>query len=312
VSVQVGIGEDSFPGAVVAHAKAAYAAGLSEPGPSPIRRFVWGFTLPIAVGRAMVRDRATLARYEEIVLTQVAAAFAVGATIALLGLNHWGHTRGGVGFWRGLLEIGSSLYAIAAAVEWAILALSRDFHAELTARGSYLTGVPAEPMPERPRVRLDVRWLVVKLRRRIREAVLVASGLPVAALVLFVPHLGPYLYAVLGALWTCYWVAVFAVANTPEAWVEPAPPPWFIRAGVIIGSVPFFGVPVRVYTALWRRVSASVFPACAAMERAPYEAAGLALARALASLPGVYLLTRPLFPVAAACALRARQEVARF
>jgi hypothetical protein len=308
--VQVGIRPRELPRAFIAHAKAAYASGVSAPGPSPIRRLVWGTTLPIAGARAVVRDRATFARYLDVVVTQVAFVVALTATVALVAAGTWWeHARHDHGAAHALLEVLSTLYATASIVEWAVVALSRDFHEELTWRASYLTAAPCDPLVEAPRVRLNTGWLWRKVWRRARRALLLASGLPAAALVLVLPQVGPYLYLALGAAWTGYWFAVFAIGSAPDACLaSAAPAPWFVRAALTIGSVPFFGIPARLYAAIWRRLSAPVDPACAAVEAAPYEAAGLAIARAVASLPGLYIVTRPLFPVAAAHALRARQR----
>jgi hypothetical protein len=297
------------PRTLLSHAKAAYASGLRGPGPSRTRRFFWGFALPFAVARAVSRDPRARARYEEIAGTQLAVVFAVGGTIALLGVKHWWHAaRAHAGLLGGTLEVLTSIAGAASVVEWIVVALSREYHDELSVRACHATGAAFEPLAAPPRVRFDLRWFKTKLWRRIREALLIASGLPAIALVLYVPYAGIYAYSALSAAWAAYWLAVFAIANAPSAWTEALPrPPFYLRALGAAAKVPVLGLLPRAYAAILRRVSASVLPACAAMERAPYEAAGLAVARAMSCIPGLYVTMRPLFPVAAWHALRARE-----
>jgi hypothetical protein len=170
--------------------------------------------------------------------------------------------------------------------------------------------VSIEPNPAR--LRAPFGWTWMKLKRAIRNVVLVAAGAPLFAVALLVPRVGNSIYGALLAAWTAYWAAVFAIGNAPEAWEHPPPrEPWFLRGARRAARVPVVGWLLRPYVALVAWMTRSVASACHAFEHAPYEATGLALARAVASIPGVYLFARPAFPVAASHALVGRPPAPR-
>ncbi len=210
----------------------------------------------------------------------------------------------------------AELYAALLIVQGIVLALSRDFHDVITRTACVTVGAPPENAPAVPRVRVNFPWMKKKLRRRLRGLVLFAIGLPIlgALAVLtalpFVTLDGPVptwvrhgTYVALTAVWGAYWVAVFAGASTELAWRdERARYPWFARAARgLVEHVPGFRwFAPRLYAATLERVSRSIVSPAAAFERRPVELLGLALARTVVSIPGVYLFFRPVFPVAAA------------
>ena len=309
----------SLHAGVAERARVAYAAGLAGPGASRGARFLWGFCLPFHVARAVARDRPTRGRYTHVVAVQATVALAFPFIAVVANLQRWVHElRAGGDRAELVAGILSTLLASAAAAEWTVVAFSREYHDELSARAAFLTGAPGEPLQAHPRIHLDFGWLVTKVKRRVREALLLASALPLIAICMAIPiplvhsnHLGidvdDAVSAVLSGAWAVYWLAVFAIANAPAAWSDASPPPpWYARVLYALAPVPLLGAAARLYGRVWARVTRSVHPACAAFEAAPYEAAGLALARLLAGLPGIYLVSRPLFPVAAAHALRVR------
>ena len=61
----------------------------------------------------------------------------------------------------------------------------------------------------------------------------------------------------------------------------------------------FVFAPLRWYGRLWARITHGVNPAATTFERSPKAFLGLALARVILALPGLYLLARPIVPVAA-------------
>jgi len=78
--------------------------------------------------------------------------------------------------------------------------------------------------------------------------------------------------------------------------------PWLVFT--IIGRLS------RRFGRLWARLASTVRAGCLTFETAPWEAMGLALARALAGLPVINALVRPVIPVAAQLLLSARPSAA--
>src|SRR4029079_12278364 len=90
-------------------------------------------------------------------------------------------------------------------------------------------------------------------------------------------------------------------AKSAHAWADEAtaPSPLPIRELVVRTSRTPLATPVHWYARLWARLTRGVNPAAATFERSPAAFLGLALARVFLSLPGLYLLARPIVPVAA-------------
>src|SRR6185503_9721472 len=103
--------------------------------------------------------------------------------------------------------------------------------------------------------------------------------------------------------WGVYWSGVFSGAKTAYAWTEERPgDPWYLRAwdrGTSLLPRLVAWLP-RLYGRIWRRGVASIASPSRAYERSPYELTGLAIARLVRAVPGLYLVARPLIGVAAA------------
>src|SRR5205085_5866876 len=59
-----------------------------------------------------------------------------------------------------------------------LLALSRDYQEMVSLEAATRLGLPGQPLAAPPRVRLDLRWLGIKAWRRLRAAMVLASGGP--------------------------------------------------------------------------------------------------------------------------------------
>jgi hypothetical protein len=200
--------------------------------------------------------------------------------------------------------------AVLGVIEWILVWIGREHHDQIAYDASVLTGVPGEALPRPPRLRLDFGWLWMKLWRAVRFVIFLGLDLPIVWLVQRIPVVGSYLAVVIGVVWAVYWASVFAIANSFLAW-EPVPEgaaPWFIRVLRYVGRVPVLGIPVRLYARILTFATRRCWPACLAFERTPWEAAGLATTRAIASVPFAYLVMRPMFAPAATHAYVARRE----
>jgi hypothetical protein len=199
-----------------------------------------------------------------------------------------------VAFW-------SEVYATLGIVEWIVIALSREYHDALSKTASELSGVPPEETPPRPSIRLNVRWLMKKMRRRVRGLLLVGVGAPALWPLWIALSAGSALLTALLGAWGVYWLLVFTVGKTEHAWSAASPPdPWYVRWAERAARhrvLRFWIWPW--YARLLRWMGTPLFAPAAHLERAPYEVVGLAIARALTRLPGLYTIFRPIIPVAA-------------
>lgn len=192
--------------------------------------------------------------------------------------------------------------ATLSAVSGVVVALSRRYDDQLSFHASRLAGVlPEDAAPPVAKIALDVRWLVKKLRRRIRGYIVFAAGVPTFLVLLLVPHVGHWLFRMVAVVWAWFWLGVFTAAKSAHAWADEdtAPSPAVVRA--VSERVPRakIAAPLRSYTKLWARLTRGVNAPAAVFERTPAAFLGLALARTLLSLPFAYLFVRPLVPVAA-------------
>ncbi|MBS2019912.1 MAG: hypothetical protein JST00_44020 [Deltaproteobacteria bacterium] len=162
--------------------------------------------------------------------------------------------------------------------------------------------------PPPPKVAFDVRWLMRKLKRRIRGYLVFGAGIPLLALFRLVPgHLGgrltigDVLFTIALTCWGWYWLAVFTAGKSAHAWADAAtaPSPTLIRELRDRSHDKWFLAPVHMYSRVWARVTRSMNAAAITFERTPRPYLGLALARAILALPGLYLLARPIVPIAA-------------
>ena len=309
---------------VRAGARVAREASLAPPpSPSSLRRFGYGVALPFSVLRGVLADPFARRQYLRATLTQAAVTLVVGAALTLSSHRLEERFDGrdgmsvviyeGLGFW-------SALYATLSVTEWLVVALSRQYGDQVSRAAAVLAGVPPEDDLAPPRVRIDLRWMWRKLKRRLRGTKVFVSGLPLLWFAVLVPAFGSALHVAAVLAWGAYWTVVSAAAKTAHGWTdaagvmrdapgrEPPPDPWFIRGFDRLTQTPIgrWWLP-RLCLRLWRRLTLSMFPPCLSVEEAPWELAGIAVVRALAALPGFYLLLRPLLPVAAAKALLERR-----
>jgi hypothetical protein len=203
----------------------------------------------------------------------------------------------GFAFW-------SALYGTLCLVEWIVVAVSREHHDAIGVDAARLTGALPEDAPARPRVHVNFQWLLKTLRRKLHGFLIFVTGTTVLGALTLIPVLGHGLYAAAAALWGAYWLAIFVGAKSAQSWKYEftAPPPWFVtRWERLTESTPGFRwwLP-RAIGRLLRRLTARFCSPAYRFERCPYELAGLALARVIGGLPGMYMFFRPLVPVAAA------------
>jgi hypothetical protein len=200
--------------------------------------------------------------------------------------------------WRWML----ALFAFLSAAEGVVVFFSRRWDDWLSFHASRLAAiVPEDETPKTPKVAVDLRWLYRKMKRRFRGYMVFAAGLPALLPLRLVPSAGPYLFSIAATLWGWYWIGVFSAAKSAHAWADedralsPAP----IRELNERVSPHFLFGPLRWYGRTWARITRGVNPAATTFERSPTAFLGLALARVVLSLPGLYLLARPIVPVAA-------------
>jgi hypothetical protein len=191
---------------------------------------------------------------------------------------------------------------IVSATEGFIVFFSRRWDDWLGFHVSALARIlPEDAVPKTPKLAVDVRWLFKKLKERVRGYVVFGAGVPLIAAFQPIPVIGHVLFSVGLTVWGWYWLAVFTAAKSEHAWADDgvAPSPLLIREIRDRSEGRWWLAPVRLYGRLWGRLTRSLNSPALAFERNPAPYLGLALARAILSLPGLYLLARPVIPVAA-------------
>lgn len=295
------------------------AAPLDPPEKGQLSQISYGFSLPFAIVRVLLRDEEARKRYLAQSVLRAAVVLGVGVAVVLYA----GEMAKGLGeaLTSGFdisVRIGhgaaalSSLYATLCAVEWVLIALTREFDDQMARRAALLIGDPPEDPERAPRVRVDVGWTIRKVKRRIRGFRVFVLGLPVLALTSLIPAVGHLIYAGLTTAWGAYWLAVFTAAKTALAWKDEghAPEPWFLRRWGRATSTTIglrWWLP-RTYGRLWRRHTEDVFSPCKSVEDSPASMFGLTLLRAACGIPVLYLFFRPVIPVAAAHIILARER----
>ena len=195
-----------------------------------------------------------------------------------------------------------ALLAFLSAAEGVVVFLSRRWDDWLSFHASRLAAIrPEDEAPKDPRLAIDLAWLYRKMKRRIRGYIVFAAGIPALLPLLLVPWAGEALFTIALTFWGWYWLGVFTAAKSAHAWADEeralAPAPIRALAERVSPSA-VFG-PLRFYARAWAKITRSVNPAATTFERSPAAVLGLALARVILSLPGIYLLARPIVPVAA-------------
>jgi hypothetical protein len=195
-----------------------------------------------------------------------------------------------------------ALVAFLSATEGFVVFFSRRWDDWLSFHASRLAAIrPEDDVPKTPKLAIDLGWLYRKMKRRFRGYVVFAAGIPALLVLRVVPVAGEVLFTIALTLWGWYWLGVFSAAKSAHAWADEdkALPPVPIRALNERVSKHFVFAPLRWYGRVWAKITHSVNPAATTFERSPRAFLGLALARVILALPGLYLLARPIVPVAA-------------
>ena len=312
--------EPPTPAALAAEARASVArAARFEPPPlgARLQRFGYGLALPFALARATLKDPAARRRYLRVVGVQLAVTIGIGVLLTLLSSeasrafhpadhpNIHVKIAAAAGLW-------SVLYATISGVEWAVIAVSRDYHAAVARDAEILTGLVPEDDAKSPSLRIDFKWLRKRFRDKLRGTFVFASLVPFLGMVSWITVVGPYLSGLLLTMWGVYWSGVFAAAKTSHAWKDEAsaPDPIFFRSwdrvtDVLPGAVRWAPL---TYGRIVRRSTKSLFAPASRLEARPWELSGLSLARTLRHIPGLYLTMRPFYGVAAAHVLIAHDR----
>jgi hypothetical protein len=194
-------------------------------------------------------------------------------------------------------------FGVVSMIEGIVVTFSRRWDDWLGFHTAPLAGVRAEdPFPPQPKVSFfEPRWLFKKAKRRLRGYVVVAAGIPLVALFRLVPTIGEWLFAAGLTAWSWYWLGVFTAAKSAHAWVDDgyAPLPTLIREFRDRSVGQRWLAPVNLYARIWAWATRGLNAPASVFERNTRSFLGLALARVVLSLPGLYLLARPIVPVAA-------------
>jgi hypothetical protein len=196
----------------------------------------------------------------------------------------------------------ATLFTALQIAQWIVIALSRDYHTELSRELSLRVGLAPEDEPLTPRVRLNLEWLRNKMKRRWRGLFAFALGMPLFYAVRALLPGGELVFPVLVSLWGAWWFLVFTAAKSARAWAEPAArEPWFLRGWSWLSArfALFRWSPFGIYNSLWTTFTRPLFSPAASVERQPWTLGGLAVVRALAVVPLLKCFLRPLVPVAA-------------
>ncbi len=268
-----------------------------------LRRFGFGFALPWRLLAQAWRAPEVRRRYVRV--------FALQALALALMFGFWAWTESSTleDLWRSVerRQLDASartavrdLFAALFACEWVVVALSRDFHDALSRDVSLIAALPPEDLDTPPRVRFNWRWVKRKMKRRGQAWVLYGAGLPIVALLA-----GPFLifhfekgYSVLAASWAMYGIVVGVAGKSAYAYSEEnAPDPWFVHV-----LAPLERARITAwYPRLLRKASTRLRSPARAVAQSPAAFAGLTLARAVTAIfPFMYLIVRPIVPVAAA------------
>jgi hypothetical protein len=294
-----------------------HARNLTRPERGVVARFVYGFTLPWRLLR--VARRADDFRKKHVLWASVQTSFVVLTAIASILLGDGLHRamRKSSSAFEAEVAVVLFVFTTLATVEWIVIALSRQYHDQLTRRATLAVGLAPEDPERAPRVTLDFPWLKKRLRRYLRGLIAFAAGVPAIYLGSLFPLVGALLASTMITVWSLYWVGVLTAGKSAAAWRTEGDPrvpdPWIFRVGdEMTTKVPVLklGLP-RLYFKVWRRLSFGLFPPARELEAQAPEMMGVAAFRSIAGLPGLYLFFRPLFPLASQLLVATEEALAR-
>lgn len=297
-------------------------AGRMQPPPmrAHLRRSLYPLAVAVALGRAVWGNGPLRRRYLGTMIPQVLLVLVAGVGWTMFMKEG---ERAALSLWARLL----SLYTAMSIFEAVIIAFTREHHDGLSYAVSAVVGAPPEEDIARPRVRLDVDWLVTKMKRRVQGGIiLLVSVLPFGvlisvavapialaladrlggrALVAFLANAPAQLFVLVAG---AYWLGVFTLGKTAHAWRdEIVSDPFFLRwSDAAADAYPRLCGWLHLYTRVLRRALGRARRPAHVVEAAMFETGGLVLLRVLISAPGLYLLLRPLIPVAATVVIAAR------
>lgn len=210
------------------------------------------------------------------------------------------------------LPLVSRVYAFAVLAEWLVIALSRQYDDELARRTSLAIGIVPDDEPRVPRPSVDLKWVLRKLRDRVRGSLLFVSAFPLYV-VLEMPSMGHFVAPALALGWGLYWGTVFTAAKSAHAWkdadADPPPrQPFFLRPlePTMVSHPRLMAYP-RAWSFLVKSVRSPAYHA----ERSFGAFLGLLVVRAAAHVPLVYLAMRPFVVVAASRVIAGHDRRAR-
>jgi hypothetical protein len=278
---------------VVAFHRETLGSGSFPPPRAAATTFVHGFLLPFSLIVATLRHRTLGETYVKLAVTRACFQGVAGAVV-FARLHHKEMDA-----WSWVVWFVSAL----SVVEGVVVFLTRRWDDWLAYHIAGLAQIrPDDPFPIPPRLELfDRAWLMKKAWRRARAWIVFGAGLPAFLAFRLVPSVGELLFSTASVLWGWYWLGVFTASKTSHAWIDEAiaPSPALIREIHDRSSAPWLA-PVRLYARIWARLTRGVNAPAMTFERSPMPFLGLALARAICSLPGLYSMIRAVVPVAAA------------
>lgn len=284
-----------------------------------IRRVAWGVAIFVGLSRLLWREPS----FRRVLALQALAVLILGVSWAVWLAPSLEKKVRGLHLSAGTTTV-AAVIGILALSEFAIIAVSHEFHDWIGGQLARAVHVPPDDDVAKPRVRLDLPWLVTKAKRRVQGLVLLLlSVLPwVVVLLAIVKPIDLVMddAIVLGVVtqvlvkssvnaiifcFSMYWLCTFVVGKTGLAWKETTGvEPFFLPPlRRLVARHPNLFFPVRFYLFVLSRVMGVVDRPAALMERVPYEAIGLTFVRIISSIPIVYLIARPLIPVASSLVL---------
>ena len=185
-------------------------------------------------------------------------------------------------------------------VEATVVFFSRRWDDWISHYGARLAGIVPEDADTKPRkLVMDLRWLYRKGKRKIRGYLQFGVGLPLLLPLQAIPHVGNYVFGAFASLWGWYWLGVFTAGKSAHAWGDPEPAPVPVRVFIMYVPNRIYTAPVRWYGRAVHWATRDSHAAANTFERNPAAFLGLGLARFLLAAPGLYLLARPIVPLAA-------------
>ena len=278
------------------------------PSPSSIARAWTGFTRPFTLLAALRTDAPSWRRFWITSSAQALATLAMAVSLVWLkgGLSP---EDGGLGFQQVLNRL-AVLNGSLVSAQWVTLALSREFQNPVARALCLVAGIAPEDEDEKPRLRLDTKWLFKKLKQRVRGLLVLLPGfMAFVPIYLVTVTLGvdEFVMPALMFGWSFYWWCAFTAGRSARAWRDeeagtfPGPVRWWLARTQSTFGFRWF-LPRWVGRFAVYATHRDAAPAVA-MERDLPTFVGLGLARMLLSFPLVRLFFRSAIDTAAADAL---------